>query len=30
MKLELGQEYKRTELHNFFGGQSQGGISKPK
>ena len=30
MKLEIGKEYKRTELHNFFGGQSQGGISTPK
>ena len=29
MKLELGQEYKRTELHKFFGGQTQGGISTP-
>ena len=30
MKLEIGKVYKRTELHNFFGGQSQGGISTPK
>jgi len=29
MKLELGQEYKRTELHKFYGGQTQGGISTP-
>ena len=30
MKLEIGKRYKRTELHNFFGSQSQGGISTPK
>ncbi len=31
MKLEIGKEYNRTELHNFFGNrQSQGGISLPK
>lgn len=29
MKLEQGQEYKRTELHKFYGGQTQGGISTP-
>ena len=30
MKLEIGKEYKRTELHNFFGGQSQSVISTTK
>ena len=29
MKLEIGKEYKRSELHKFYGGQSQGGISTP-
>ena len=30
MKLIKGNEYKRKELHDFFGGQRQGGISTPK
>ena len=30
MKLELQKEYKRTDLHEIFGGQRQGGISTPK
>lgn len=29
MDLETGQVYKRTELHDHFGGQQQGGISTP-
>jgi len=29
MKLQIGSEYKRSELHKYFGGQSQGGISTP-
>lgn len=29
MKLILGQEYKRTELHDYFGGSRQSGISAP-
>ena len=29
MQLEIGKEYKWTELHNFLGGQSHGGISTP-
>ena len=29
MQLEIGQEYKRTELHKFYGGQARGGISTP-
>lgn len=30
MELVIGDEYKRKELHNYFGGQRQGGISTPK
>ena len=30
MELIKGNEYKRKELHDFFGGQRQGGISTPK
>jgi len=30
MELEIGEEYKRKELHNYFGGQRQGGISTPR
>ncbi len=30
MELVIGGEYKRKELHNYFGGQRQGGISTPK
>ena len=29
MELIEGKEYKRTELHNFYGGQDRGGISTP-
>ena len=29
MKLILGKEYKRTDLHDFYNGQRQGGISTP-
>ena len=29
MKLQIGSEYKRSELHKYYGGQSQGGISTP-
>tara|TARA_A100001388_G_C28392240_1_gene322075 strand:+ start:441 stop:551 length:111 start_codon:yes stop_codon:yes gene_type:complete len=27
MELIEGKEYKRSELHNFYGGQDRGGIS---
>ena len=30
MELIKGKEYKRKELHDFFGGQRQGGIATPK
>tara|TARA_B110000208_G_scaffold129510_1_gene157224 strand:- start:679 stop:1524 length:846 start_codon:yes stop_codon:yes gene_type:complete len=30
MDIKIGQEYKRTELHEHFGGQRQSGISTPK
>mgnify|MGYP000991000094 CR=1 FL=1 len=30
MKVIIGKEYKRKELHNYFGGQRQGGISTPR
>lgn len=29
MDLQPGEEYKRTDLHDAFGGQRQGGISTP-
>lgn len=29
MELIIGKEYKRTELHNYYGGQDRGGISTP-
>lgn len=29
MELNIGQVYRRTDLHGFFGGQQQGGISTP-
>ena len=30
LELQLGREYKRRELHDFYGGQRQGGISTPQ
>lgn len=30
MEITIGQEYKRQELHKFFGGQARSGISTPK
>ena len=30
LDLQLGREYKRRELHDFYGGQRQGGISTPQ
>ena len=30
MELIKGKEYKRKELHDFYGGQRQGGIATPK
>mgnify|MGYP003672610612 CR=1 FL=1 len=30
MQLDIGEQYKRTDLHDAFGGQRQGGISTPK
>jgi 5-methylcytosine-specific restriction protein A len=30
MEIIKGQEYKRKEIHNFFGGQRQGGVSTPR
>ena len=29
MELVVGKEYKRTELHDHFGGQRRGGIATP-
>ena len=29
MELITGKEYKRSQLHNFYGGQDRGGISTP-
>jgi len=30
MEIKIGEEYKSKELHNYFGGQRQGGISTPR
>ena len=30
MELIKGKEYKRKELHDFYGGQRQGGIATPR
>lgn len=29
MNFEVGKEYKRTDIHDAYGGQRQGGISTP-